>query len=103
MASSTSPTNTSCAAVGWPVSDRVFSLLGQSDEPDPRQAPLCLRPVATLTAKARALDSYGGVTAELKRAIEVQPAVEDGSSQVMIDGYCTWWATRLLGVLFGRA
>ena len=68
-----------------------------------RATPLCPRPVATLTGKARALDFYGGVTAELKRTIELHPTVEDGFVKRMIDGYRTWRATRLLGAPFGDA
>ncbi len=36
------------------------------------------------------LNSYGGVTAALKRAVEGQPAVEGRSFQVVIDGERTW-------------
>ena len=50
------------------------------------RAPLCPRPVATFTGKARALDSYGGVTAALKRTVELKPTAEGRSFQVVIDG-----------------
>ena len=47
------------------------------------------------------LDSYGGVTAALKRAIEVQQLAQDRSFGVAVDSYSTWQATRLLGTNYG--
>ncbi len=55
---------------------------------------------AVLTGKTTILDSYGGVTAALKRAIELEPLAQDRSFRVAIDGYSTWQATRLLGTHF---
>ena len=56
---------------------------------------------AVLTGDARLLYSYGGVTAALKRATELEPLSQDRSFRVAIEGYCTWRATRLLEVDFG--
>ena len=47
--------------------------------------------------------SYGAVTAALKRAVELQPAAEDRSFQVVIDGKRTWQSQRLVEVRFGSA
>ncbi len=47
------------------------------------------------------LNSYGGVTAALKRAVERQPAVEGRSFQVVIDGERTGQSQRLLEARFG--
>ena len=55
---------------------------------------------AVLTGNKILLDSYGGVTAALKRAIELEPLAQDRSFRVAIEGYCTWRATRLLEVDF---
>ena len=55
------------------------------DEPNLRNAPLCIRLVPALTGEARVLDSHGGVTASLKRAVELQAAAEGRSGQVVID------------------
>ncbi len=49
------------------------------------------------------LNSYGGVTAALKRAVEGQPAVEDRSFQVVIDGERTCQSQRLMEARFGSA
>ena len=49
------------------------------------------------------LNSYGGVTAALKRAVEGQPAVEGRSFQVVIDGERTGQSQRLLEARFGSA
>ena len=70
-----------------------------NDEPNPRQVPLCPRPVAMLTGKARAFDSYGGVTAALKRAIRWQPLAEaeDRSVGMPVSGSATRGSTKSLG------
>ena len=47
--------------------------------------------------------SDGGVTAALKRAVEVQPAAEGRSFQVVIDGERTGPAQRLMEARFGSA
>ncbi len=49
------------------------------------------------------LNSYGGVTAALKRAVELQPAAEGRSFQVVIDGERTWQSQRLMEARFGSA
>ena len=49
---------------------------------------------AVLTGRTTILDSYGDVTAALKRAIELEP-LADRSFRVVIDGYSTWQSTRL--------
>ena len=41
------------------------------EKPNPCKAPLCTRPVAVLAEDAAVLDTYGGVTASLKRTIEL--------------------------------
>ena len=56
---------------------------------------------AVLTGDTDVLDSYGGVQAALKRAIEVQQVAQDRSSGVAIDGCATWRSARLWGVHFG--
>ena len=48
------------------------------------------------------LDTYDGVTAALKRAFTLQPAVEDRSVQVAIDGDSNGPATRLLEADYSR-
>ena len=48
------------------------------------------------------LDTYGEVTAALKRAFTLQPAVENRSVQVVIDGDSNWRATHLLEADFNR-
>ena len=55
---------------------------------------------AVLTGDTGLLNSYGGVTAALKRAIELEPLAQDRSFRVAIDGCSTWQATRLLGTHF---
>ena len=45
----------------------------------------------------------GEVTAALKRAVEVQPAAEGRSFQVVIDGERTWQPQRLMEAQFGGA
>ena len=50
---------------------------------------------AVLTGDTGLLDSYGGVTAALKRAIELEPLAQDRSFRVVIDGYSTWQSPRL--------
>ena len=45
---------------------------------------------AVPTGDTAMLNSYGGVTAAPKRAVEMQPAVEVRSFQVVIDGERTW-------------
>ncbi len=47
------------------------------------------------------LNSFAGVTAGLKRAVEGQPAVEGRSFQVVIDGERTWQSQRLMEARFG--
>ncbi len=47
------------------------------------------------------LHSYGGVTAALKRAVELQPAAERRSFQVVIDGERTWQSQGLMEARFG--
>ena len=49
------------------------------------------------------LNSYGRVTAALRRAVEVQPAVEDRSFQVVIDGERTGQTQRPTEARFGGA
>jgi hypothetical protein len=49
------------------------------------------------------LHSYDGVTAALKRAVEGQPAMEDRSFQVVIDGERTGPSQRLVEARFGSA
>ena len=49
------------------------------------------------------LNSYGGLTAALKRAVELQPAAEGRSFQVVIDGESTWQSQRLMEARFGSA
>ena len=56
---------------------------------------------AVLAGDTAVLDSYGGVQAALKRAIEVQQVAQDRSSGVAIDGCATWRSARLGGVHFG--
>ena len=48
------------------------------------------------------LDTYGGVTAALKRPFMLQPAVEDRSVQVVIDGERTGQSQRLMEADFNR-
>ena len=66
------------------------------DEPIPRQAPLRPRPVTMLMA----LDSYGGVTAPLKRAIRWQPlaAAEYRSVGMPIAAHASWRSTTSSGI-----
>ena len=52
--------------------------------------------------KARVLDSYGGVTAALKRAFTLQHTVKDRSVQVVIEGDSNGRATCLLEADFNR-
>ena len=47
------------------------------------------------------LYSYGGVTAALKRAVELQPAAEGRSFQVVIDGESAGQSHRLVEARFG--
>ena len=47
------------------------------------------------TGDTALLNSYGGVTAALKRAVEMQPAVEGRSFEVVIDGERTGQSQRL--------
>ena len=54
-----------------------------------------------ITGNKTLLDSYGGVTAALKRAIELQPLAEDRPFRVVIDSYSTWQSTRLWGSILG--
>ncbi len=56
---------------------------------------------AGLTGNKILLDSYGGVTPAVKRAIELEPLAQDRSFRVAIEGYSTWQATRLPEVDFG--
>ena len=58
---------------------------------------------AVLTGDTALLNSYGGVTAAPKRAIELQPLLEDRSVKLVIDDYRAWRARRFLGTRFGRA
>ena len=58
---------------------------------------------ALLTGDTIVLDSYGGVTAALKRAIELQPLAEDRACGIAIDGYGTWRSERLLEADFVRS
>ena len=53
---------------------------------------------------ARVLDSYGGVIAVLKRAIRCQMLADAENRSVgeVIDGYCSWRATRLPEADFDR-
>ena len=71
------------------------------NQPNSRKAPLCTRLVAALTGDTAVLDTYGGVTAALKRAVELQPAAEGRSFQVVIEGEHTWQSQRLLEARFG--
>ena len=48
------------------------------------------------------LNSYGGVTAALKRAVEGQPAAEGRSFQVVIDGERTGQSQRRMEADFSR-
>lgn len=48
------------------------------------------------------LDSYGGITATLKRAIVLPPCAENRSVGVVIGGRSTWRATRWLEGDFNR-
>ena len=57
---------------------------------------------AVLTGNKALLNSYGGVTPALKRAIELEPLMKGGSVGATIDGYSTWRTTRLLEGDFGR-
>ena len=58
---------------------------------------------AVPTGETALLNSYGGVTAALKRAVEGQPTVEGRSFQVVIDGERTGQSQRLLEARFGSA
>ena len=58
---------------------------------------------AVLTGDTDLLNSYGGVTPALKRAIELQPLAENRPVGVVIDSYSTWRTTRLLEVEFERS
>ena len=49
------------------------------------------------------LNSYVGVTNALKRAVELQPAAEGRSFQVVIDSERTWHSQRLMEARFGCA
>ncbi len=49
------------------------------------------------------LNSYGGVTAALKRAVEGQPAVEGRSFQVVMEGERTCQSQRRMEARFGSA
>ena len=49
------------------------------------------------------LDSDGGVTAVLKRAIELQPLAENRARGIAIDGWGTWRSARLLEADFVRS
>ena len=55
-----------------------------------------------LTVDASRFDFCGGITAALKRAIELPPWAEDHSVGGVIDGDSTWWATRWLEADFDR-
>ena len=74
------------------------------DEPIPRNAPLCTRPVAALTEEVWVLDYYGGVAAALKRAIRCQTLADTAYRSVgeVIDCYCSRRTTRLLEADFDR-
>ena len=52
---------------------------------------------AMLTGNRAVLDSYGGVTPALKRAIELKPLAKGRVVGVAIDRYVTWGSTRFLG------
>ena len=56
---------------------------------------------AVLTGDTGLLDSYGGVTGALKRAIELEPLAQNRSRRIVIDGYSACRSTRLLGTRFG--
>ena len=56
--------------------------------------------MAALTEAVRALNSYGGVTAALKPAVELRPAAEGRSFQVVIDGERTGQSQRLMEARF---
>ena len=58
---------------------------------------------AVPTGDTALLNSHGGVTATLKRAVELQPAAEGRSFQVVIDGERTWQSQRLMEARFGSA
>lgn len=49
---------------------------------------------AVLTGDKLVLDSYGGVTPALKRAIELESLAQDRPFQVAIDGYSVWRPQR---------
>ena len=57
----------------------------------------------TSAMRTALLNSYGGLTAALKRAVELQPAAEDSSFQVVIDGERSWQSQRLMEARFGSA
>ena len=71
------------------------------NEHNPRKAPLCTGPVAALTGDTAVLDTYGGVTAALKQAVELQPAAGGRFFQVVIDGERTGQSQRLMETRFG--
>ena len=52
---------------------------------------------AVLTGNRAVLDSYGGVTPALKRAIKLEPLAKGGAVRVAIDRYVTWGSTRFMG------
>ena len=56
-----------------------------------------------MTGEPALLNSYGGVTAALKRAVKLQPAAEGRSFQVVIDGKRTWQSQRLTEARFDCA
>ncbi len=55
---------------------------------------------AVLSGDKATLDSYGGVTPALKRAIELQSSARDRSFKLGIDGGSTWLSERLSGAFF---
>ncbi len=58
---------------------------------------------AVPTWNSALFNSYGGVTAALKRAVKLQPAAEGRSFQVVIDGKHTWQSQRLTEARFDCA
>ena len=58
---------------------------------------------AVPTVDPALLNSHGGVTAALKRVVELQPAAEGRSFQVVIDGERTWQSQGPMEARFGRA
>jgi len=52
---------------------------------------------AVLTGNRAVLDSYGGVTPALKRAIKLESLAKGAAIRVAIDSYVTWRSTRFMG------